>query len=211
MELPRGGGLINMAKIAKKLSNYYNIEAKVIGFDSMIGMPNPVDYRDHPEKYLDGDFIPVDFEKLKSILPENCMIYTGNLKKSIKEFQKTLSKGDHIAFISFDLDYWSSTLDSFEIFNFPFNCFLPRTVLYFDDIQDIDDNEYAGEFLAIKEYNSENKVKKIVQINNLKYQRIFKNQVWIEQMYWHINFNNPFFSRDFHKNRKRITLSNPYL
>ncbi|MFC2117178.1 hypothetical protein ACFLSY_00870 [Bacteroidota bacterium] len=206
-----GAGLFNMADTAKKLSVYYNIETEIIGFDSMDGMPKPVDYRGHPEKYLDGDFIPIDIEKLKSRLPINVKLYTNDLKKSIKEFQKTLSEGDFIAFISFDLDYWSSTVEAFEIFKLPCNYFLPKTILYFDDIQDIDDHNHAGEFLAIKEYNHNNDLQKINKINNLRYQRIFKNQVWIEQMYWHIDFSNPFFSRDFHKDRKRVRLTNPYL
>ena len=50
-----GGGLFNLAYIANKLSKIYNIDYEVIGFDTGKGMPPPVDYKDHPEKYRTGD------------------------------------------------------------------------------------------------------------------------------------------------------------
>ena len=83
--------------------------------------------------------------------------------------------------------------------------------MYFDDIQDIDDHEFAGELLAIKDFNSINKKRKIVELNQLRYTRIFKNSVWLKQMFWYMDFNNPYFSYDFQKDRERIELTNPYL
>ena len=136
--------------MSKKLSKYYNIDTKVVGFDTGKGLPEPVDYRDHPEKYLNGDCAHSDLEILKANIPHNAKIYFGDVKDSIFEFEKDLLDGDYIGFISNDFDYFSSTKASFNIFDLSQIKFLPRTVMYFDDIQDIDDHEFAGELLAIK-------------------------------------------------------------
>jgi hypothetical protein len=58
-----GAGLFNLAHIANKLSKIYNIDYEVIGFDTGLGMPAPVDYRDHPEKYRTGDFPSLNLSK----------------------------------------------------------------------------------------------------------------------------------------------------
>jgi len=206
-----GAGLMNLAKTSKKLSKYYNIDTQVVGFDTGKGLPKPMDYRDHPEKYLDGDCVPIDLVKLKSNLPDKTKIYFGDVNDSIIEFEKDLLDGDYIGFISHDFDYFSSTKDAFTIFDLSQVNFIPRTVMYFDDIQDIDDHEFAGELLAIKDFNSINKKRKIVELNQLRYTRIFKNSVWLKQMFWYMDFNNPYFSYDFQKDRERIELTNPYL
>ena len=65
--------------------------------------------------------------------------------------------------------------------------------------------------LAIKEFNDEESKQKIVKMNQLRDWRIFKNALWIDQMYWRFNFEDKYFTRDYHKNRGRIKLSNPYL
>ena len=46
------------------------MEYQIFGFDTGLGMPDPIDYRDHPELYKAGDF-KMDQENLKKILPEN--------------------------------------------------------------------------------------------------------------------------------------------
>ena len=206
-----GAGLMNLANTSKKLSKYYNIDTQVVGFDSGKGMPKPMDYRDHPEKYLSGDFVPSDLEMLKSNLPDNARIYFGDIKDSIIEFEKDLLDGDYVGYIINDFDYYSSTKAAFTIFDLQQVKFLPRTVMYFDDIQDIDDHEFAGELLAIKDFNNNNEKRKIVELNQLRYTRIFKNSVWLKQMFWYMDFNNLFFSYDFHKDRERVELTNPYL
>jgi len=207
-----GAGFFNLINTSKKLSKYYKLNTKIVGFDSGVGLPDSLDYRDHPEKYLQGDFVPNDIDSIKSKIPNNAELYLGDIKDTLLEFQNNLKDGDFIAFISHDFDYYSSTKSAFSLFNLPHVNFLPRTVMYFDDIQDIDDHKYAGELLAINEFNNGNKKKKIVAINQLRYLRIFKNSVWINQMYWYLDLDNEFFTSDFHKNKRlSIKLTNPYL
>jgi hypothetical protein len=51
-----GAGLINLCKIAGKVSRETGVQFEIVGFDLGTGMPPPRDYRDHPEKYFTGDF-----------------------------------------------------------------------------------------------------------------------------------------------------------
>tara|TARA_B100001093_G_C26827449_1_gene1014675 strand:+ start:1461 stop:2339 length:879 start_codon:yes stop_codon:yes gene_type:complete len=207
-----GAGLMNLVNTSKKLSKYYNLDAKIVGFDSGVGLPESLDYRDHPEKYLQGDFVPSDISALKTRLPDNTQLYFGDIKNTLHEFYNDMQDGDVIAFISHDFDYYSSTKSAFSLFELPSLNFLPRTVMYFDDVQDIDDHEFAGELLAINEFNNSNTKKKICKLNQLRPLRIFKNAVWISQMYWYVDFDNEFFTSDFHKSkRSSVELTNPYL
>ena len=51
-----GAGLMNMCKIAERVTKTTGIEVDIVGFDNATGMPEPVDYRDHPEYYSPGDY-----------------------------------------------------------------------------------------------------------------------------------------------------------
>src|SRR3954451_22788552 len=63
-----GAGVMNMALIAENVSRLTGVSITVHGFDTGTGMPAPVDYRDHPDLYAEGDF-PMDFGALQTILP----------------------------------------------------------------------------------------------------------------------------------------------
>ncbi len=49
------GRLMNICKISRKLSEIYQIEVDIYGFDTGEGMPVSIDFRDHPELYQNGD------------------------------------------------------------------------------------------------------------------------------------------------------------
>ena len=54
--------MYNLAYIADKLSSIYAVDYQIIGFDSGEGMPKPIDYRDHPEKFRTGDYPPLNLD-----------------------------------------------------------------------------------------------------------------------------------------------------
>src|SRR5207302_19401 len=63
-----------------------------------------------------------------------------------------------IGFISFDLDYYNSTKQAFQIFAGRAEMRLPRIYCYFDDIVFPPwacHNDHVGELLAIREFNQE--------------------------------------------------------
>jgi len=203
-----GAGLINISTICKKLNKIYGIEYKIYGFDTGIGMPIPIDYRDHPELYKQSDFT-MDYNNLNKILPKNCKLIIGNVKTTIPKFihSNDLIKSP-IGFISFDLDYYSSTKNALQILTLEPEKYLDHFPVYFDDVDEYSHNSYCGELLAIKEFNTENIYRKIERHDYLFFKRIFKNAYWTNQMFFvHI-------LDSARRNTKRkanpIILTNPY-
>lgn len=204
-----GAGLFNLSEIAGRLSQFYNIDFEITGFDTGEGMPKPVDYRDHPEKYRYGDYPP---EKLnQNNLPLKTQLRIGPISETVPKFISELNIEDKIAFVSVDVDYYSSTLDCLQICDASSRHFLPSTVFYFDDVQDIDDNPFMGELLAIHEFNLKRLDKKISKMNLLKNQRIFRNAPWIDQMYFLHVLDSEYRSPSYWKDTKPSILTNPYL
>lgn len=178
-----GQGLYTMLEIANKLSKIYGIEFEIIGFDTGVGMPPPIDFRDHPEMYRLGDF-PKQNLNYKS-LPKKITIKLGNVKDTLGDFINSKLLEDYkIGFVAIDLDYYSSTVDALEIFLSDKEKYISKVVVHFDDIKDIDHNDYCGEKLAIKEFNLKDFPRKLCKMNLLKNQRYFKNAPYLELMYY---------------------------
>jgi len=206
-----GAGLLNICRIGEALSRHYGVDWRVIGFDTGEGMPRPVDYRDHPEKYLDGDFVPRDNEALQRSLPANAQIIYGPIADMIGSLDTHLQLGDVVGFVSIDVDYWSSTKDCMRLFDNPTLSFLPRTPVYLDDFNNIDHHPYAGELLAVAESNQEHEQTKLAKMNQIRNWRLFKNALWLDQLYWYLDLEHRHFTRGYHAQRARTELSNPYL
>lgn len=209
-----GAGFQNLIYIANKLSKEYKISFSAAGFDTGEGMPGPVDYRDHPEKYFTGDFIPIDLDKLLKKLPPNAKIYLGDLAETVPQFLDALKPDDTIGFISIDVDYYSSTKKLFPLFEASSRNLMSRVPVYLDDVNNPDHNEDCGELLAIYEFNKLTSCnRKIRRMTQLKDWRIFKSALWLDQMYYlhvydHDRRTPNFWSK---ANRKPAQLSNPNL
>tara|TARA_B100001989_G_scaffold251778_1_gene231828 strand:- start:169 stop:1074 length:906 start_codon:yes stop_codon:yes gene_type:complete len=205
-----GAGLFNMSYIASRLSKIYNIDYQIVGFDSGEGMPEPIDYRDHPESYRKGDFPALKLKNSK--LPPNTKIFYGDIEDTLKEFhQEIIIQKSKIGFVSIDVDYYSSTRKCLEILKINSENFLSKVPMYFDDINNPDHNQFCGELLAIEEFNKENTKRKICKMTQLRNWRLFKNALFIDQMYFLHIFDH--YRRDisFWKNEKQQILSNPYI
>lgn len=206
-----GNGLLNMCYIAEKVSKLTGVEFEILGFDTGVGMPPPVDFRDHPEKYFTGDFPPVDSEKLRSILPANAKLILGEIGNSIGEIKKYCNSP--IGFVSVDVDYYSSTIDCLKVFNLGADDYLPYVFTYFDDVYNIDHNDYCGELLAINEFNQKNESRKIVKATLLNSLRIFRRSPWTHQIYLTHIFDHSYraISHIKAKRNKVTVLENPFL
>ena len=102
-----GDGLISMARIAQRVTRVTGVEIKVVGFDTGTGLPQPRDYRDHPEHFMTGDYAPTDKDQLIRRLPENCSVRYGDISATVDEFLNNLR--GVIGFVSVDVDYyWSA-------------------------------------------------------------------------------------------------------
>jgi hypothetical protein len=198
-----------LAHIANKLSKIYNIDYEVIGFDTGLGMPAPVDYKDHPEKYRTGDFPSLNLSENK--LPKKTKIYYGEIKETVNLIKNYHERNFKIGFISIDVDYYSSTMSCLKSLTFDQSFYLSSTVLYFDDVYNIEHNEFCGELLAINEFNQTNKYRKICKMTQLKDWRIFKNAVWLDQMYFLHVLDSSYRDPKNWQNSKPTILTNPYL
>lgn len=99
------------------------------------------------------------------------------MKDQLKEY--FTSDPPPIAFISFDLDLYSSTTNALALFDASYQYFLPRVLCYFDDILEDKSipmyNNYAGERLAIHEFNSRHHNKKLAPLHGLLETRIVRS------------------------------------
>jgi hypothetical protein len=182
-----GNGLVAMEKVADEIGQSMGIKIAVYGFDTGEGMPKSLDYRDLPYIWEQG-FYKMEPDRLRARL-KYAGIVLGNIAETIPGFlEKELRYP--LGFISFDLDYYSSTKEAFTIFNCGDALQLPRIYCYFDDViepQQACHNEYTGELCAIREYNNENYKTKIVKINYFSWTRIYPKK-WNDQIYVHHNF-----------------------
>lgn len=206
-----GNGLLNMCYIAEKVQQLTGVEFEILGFDTGEGMPSPTDYKDHPEKYFTGDFPLVDREKLINSLPKNAKLILGKIGDSLSDFEKHCTCP--IGFVSVDVDYYTSTVDCLKVFKLSPDKYLPYVFTYFDDVYNIDHNDYCGELLAINEFNTENEFRKITKATLLNQTRIFRRSPWTHQIYLtHIFDHNNRSLEYIEGKRNNITvLENPFL
>jgi hypothetical protein len=73
----------------------------------------PVDYRDHPELYQEGDFV-MNRDALEKILPPNVKLVIGEVSETLPPFLESLQAP--LGFVSMDLDYYSSTKSVLDCF-----------------------------------------------------------------------------------------------
>ncbi|OLE61172.1 MAG: hypothetical protein AUI36_11795 [Cyanobacteria bacterium 13_1_40CM_2_61_4] len=135
-----GAGLLTLESVAEAVENITNVDIDVFGFDTGAGLPKPVDFRDQPNMWFEGQF-PMDHERLVSAL-SRASLCLGPVKETIPSF--IAGNPAPIAFVSFDLDLYSSTRDALTLFQSDYLHLLPRVISYFDDIFGHTFNDFCG-------------------------------------------------------------------
>jgi hypothetical protein len=187
-----GAGLLSLKETARLVEARTNIKIKVYGFDSGVGLPKPIDYRDQPNMWFEGQ-LPMNFDLLQEKL-HGALLRIGLVRDTVREF--IAEKPDPVAFISFDLDLYSSTRDAFLILEAPDGLLLPRVSLYFDDILGHTYNDFAGERLAIAEFNHSHGNRKLSPIYGLRHfvpKEFFFSECW-DGMYLAHCFEHPLYN-----------------
>jgi hypothetical protein len=177
-----GNGLVSLERIAERVEENFKVGVDVYGFDVGTGLPKPQEYRDLPNLYIKGAFL-MDFEKLKKRL-KKAQLIMGLVENTVQKFIDSAPAS--IAFVSFDLDYYSSTLEAFRVLEAYQASLLPRVHCYFDDIMGFTFSDYNGERLAISEFNKSHSMRKISPIYGLKY--FLPPPHTIEQACWSEHF-----------------------
>jgi len=160
-----GGGLLALEAAAEGAESLLSTRIDVYGFDTGGGLPTALDVRDAPFAIQQGDFA-MDEAKLRSRL-RRARLLIGDVKDTAREF---LSKEPApIGFISFDLDYYSSTMDSFALLEADSLRLLPRVMCCFDDVLWYPWTGFNGERAAIAEFNATHEQRKISPLYGLRY------------------------------------------
>lgn len=208
----KGAGLLNLCDVARRITGATRVKFEIVGFDTGTGMPEPVDYRDHPEHYSAGDF-PMDRPALTAKLPPNARVIYGDVAQTVAEFLGDLTAEAPLGFVALDLDYYSSSRGALRLLADPDSSkYLPLVPIYLDDVAFPGHNEWCGELLAIKEFNSDCELRKIGKYNFLRNNRVFKNPAWIDHMYALQVLDHPARQPGLGgPARQRIVLDNPYL
>lgn len=180
-----GNGILYLEKISDKIAKELNIEIEIYGFDTGEGLIKPKDYKDLPYFFKEGMY-QMNFKKLKLKL-KRAKLILGDVEKTIQNFFENYNPAT-IAAIFNDLDFYSSTLNSFKIFDFDIENFLPRVFCYFDDVVGSAEemySEFTGELLAINQFNKFHENSKICINRNL----LHLDLSWKNQIYYLHNFN----------------------
>jgi hypothetical protein len=184
-----GNGLMSAESHIAEVMKLFPVEVELYGFDTGTGLPPLEDYRDYAHYFKPGQYV-MDPATVRNKLKRGKLVL-GNVKDTCKTFFSEFDPAP-IGCIFHDLDFYSSTRDAFTLFEADSSHFLPRIFMYFDDI--IGNNtwlasEFAGESLAIEEYNEMQTTRKIAK--NRAIPRDYPDQRWKDQIYVHHDFAHP--------------------
>ena len=179
-----GNGLVALEAVAAEA-----LGALLYGFDTGKGLPPPRDHRDAPFLMEGGDF-PMDQAALRSRL-ERAELVLGDVDRTVPDFLE--SGPAPVGFISFDLDYYSSTRDALRLLDGDATAFLPRVICYFDDVHCYPWGDSIGARLAIREFNDERRARKIDALHGMRF--LFgpehREERWLEALYVAHLFDHP--------------------
>jgi hypothetical protein len=206
-----GTGLINLCTIAKKVSAATGIDFEIVGFDTGAGMPPARDYRDHPDLYQKGDFPMKGREALQKVLPSNARIIFGQLSDTVPAFIESLSPRTPLGFVIIDVDYYSSATMAFRLLAHPDpNKYLPLATVYVDNVLAPSHNDWCGELLAVRDFNDNQPRRKLARDGFIRSRRIFKNAIWLDQMFLLHMFDHPLMQPETAVRRTPEECGNPY-
>lgn len=185
-----GAGLLAMESYAMEIGRQAGIEVEVYGFDLGSGLPHAADYRDLGYVWRRGAY-KMDVDGLRKRL-RSAKLLLGDVQQTIAAFIET----EHapIGFISFDLDYYSSTTAAFQLFKAPDKGLLPRVLCYFDDV--VSDGhqlhcDSVGELLAIREFNQGSDGTCALAPIGLVSSYVLSPSPWMQQIWVYHQFGHP--------------------
>jgi hypothetical protein len=184
-----GNGLLDAEMHIGEIEKLFPVKVQLYGFDNAAGLPRTEDYRDFPYYFRPGQF-RMDVDALRKKLTRAKLVL-GDVAETCKTFFQDFNPAP-IGAIFHDLDFYSSTRDALQVFDAGSKFFLPRVFMYFDDING--DNtwlasEYAGELLAINEFNEQHSLKKIALNRGIPHR--YWDQWWVNQIYIYHDFSHP--------------------
>jgi hypothetical protein len=200
-----GRGLLNLEHHAARVSEITGVEIEVYGFDTGMGLPPPKDYRDLPYVWQESHF-KMDQAALSRQLTRAKLVL-GLVEETVKTFVQTHNPAP-IGAISFDLDYWSSTVDALKILQVDADHRLPRIFAYFDDVYSSDLGHVTAKVgvpLAISEFNAANPRHDVSPLTHLEF-HYGPPRGWHRQIYSCAQFDHPRFNDYVIKGDRQLAL-----
>jgi hypothetical protein len=174
-----GYGLLALQDHAKAVERETKVRIAVYGFDSGCGLPSGTgDYRDHSDRWRSGDY-PMNVPALKAKLTSRTTLVLGEIHETAGRH----AVAEPLGFIAIDVDLYSSAVDALGIL---LRADVPRlrhVAMYFDDVEEHYNHRWAGEPLAIDEFNAASKRVKIDRWRGLRSGRPFHEAHWLDAMY----------------------------
>lgn len=168
----QGDKLVQLERIAAVVNGHFGISVEVAGFDTGVGLPAPIDYRDCPHIWGEG-FYQIDAARVRSRL-SSADLHLGSVGQAISSFLGQPNTPP-VGFVACNLDYYSLAAEALEaLASAPHERRLPRIVVLFDDVlypERACHNDWMGELLAIKEFNASHKDMKIAPLRWLRWLR----------------------------------------
>jgi hypothetical protein len=161
-----GNGLLAMERAAAAATELSGTTIEIFGFDTGSGMPASTDPRDAPW-LVEQSLFAMDEAALRARLT-TAKLVLGHVGETVPEW----ARSDHppVGFVSFDLDYYSATVDAFGVLEGGSETLLPRVPCYFDDLFGYGWTDFVGEREAIDEFNRDHAERKIAKIHGLRYE-----------------------------------------
>ena len=171
-------GLVDLENYVSDIKKFLKIDFEIFGFDLKEGLPKytPNNF-DRLSRWSPGDY-SLDIKKNLKYL-NNSKIFYGDVKKTIPNFIKKYKKTfltSPIAFVIYDLDYYTSTKNGLNLLKLKSNNYIPKTYVYFGDYLMSSFDE--GERKAVFEFNKISKYK-ISNIGELAEQLSIFFKKWI--------------------------------
>jgi len=178
-----GYGLLALQNHAEAVERATGIQVSVYGFDSGAGLPAFIgDYRDHPDHWRPGDY-PMNETGLRERLTPRTRLILGDVTTTVlgDALPSRMDVTRPIGFVAMDLDLYYSTVSALRILTTA--PLLRRVAMYFDDLNEAYNHRFAGELLAIDDFNAGSKDVKIDRWRGLESWRPFPEAPWLRSMY----------------------------
>jgi hypothetical protein len=176
-----GNGLLALQAETAAVERATGVVIRVYGFDAGPGgLPSFCgDYRDHPDMWKPGDY-PMDVDALRPKLAPRTTLILGDIRETIERFRAEFEPSP-IGFIAIDVDLYSSTAAALRVLDL---CpILQHVAIYCDDIDLERCHRWAGELLAIDEFNENHAHLKIDRWRGVRHNRPFPELPWIDRMF----------------------------
>lgn len=159
-----GHGIEALIKFKDLVKQHLDLSLNIVGFDTGYGLPEILDYRDHPEIYNVGQYAVADRADLESRFGNQATIVWGDVCMTMPDFVWHFSEAAPLAFVSLDLDLYSSTNATWPLFEMSASHYLPAVSIHADDVNvHLTFNPWCGESLSLDEFNAGHVFRKFEQ------------------------------------------------